>query len=370
MSERSLRILHVITKLDVGGAQSVVQELVVQQQRAGHSVQVVTGVVGPVSEALRSLGVVVTEVPDLRHRLAPVQDRKAVRVLTSLIRASRFNIVHTHSSKGGLLGRIAARCCGVPSVYSAHGWPFQTGAPIAQRVQSFAGEWVAGRIGTEVVCVTEVERQLAERLRVGRRGHVHLIHNGVADREPIRRKPREANEPLRLLMVARLSPPKRADLLVDALKLVDGNVHLTIVGHGELSSALAEQVERLAIADQVSLVGQADPAPFLAEADVFCLVSEYEGMPMTVLEAMRAGLPIIANRLPGIAEAIATDCGLLCSPDPADLARVIRSMLDDPMRTYEMGQRARSRWEANFTAATMAEKYELLYHDVCGPSRR
>jgi glycosyltransferase involved in cell wall biosynthesis len=139
---------------------------------------------------------------------------------------------------------------------------------------------------------------------------------------------------------------------------------LTIVGDGRLAGPLSEQVQRLGLLGRVKMVGLADPAPYLAQADAFCLLSDYEGMPITVLEAMRAGLPIVANQLPGIAEAIAPNGGLLCAANPRAVAEALSTLRNDAMRAYEMGQHSRSIWEERYTASLMAERYGWLYRSM------
>jgi glycosyltransferase involved in cell wall biosynthesis len=363
----SLNILHVITKLDVGGAQSVVAELVREQIKAGHRVTVATGVVWEAAVVPTVDGVRIVEIDSLVHPLSPRSDREAMRQLVGLMRAEEFDLVHTHSSKGGLLGRIAARRCRLPSVYTAHGWPFQAAAPRAQRLQSLLGEWVGGRIGNEVVCVNAAELQLAARFRVGRGPHRRVIYNGTAFAQPIVRKPRGSEDPMKLVMVARLHNPKRADIVVEALSLLKEQVSLTIVGDGELKPVVEALARRLGLANRVSLAGLTDPAPYLEAADAFILVSDYEGMPVTVLEAMRAGLPIIANDLPGIREATGADCGLLTAQTAAAVASAVATLVDEPALAITMGQQARARWDSQFTAAAMAASYETLYRSIRRP---
>ncbi len=364
MTSGPLKILHVITKLDVGGAQSVVAELVREQIKAGHSVTVATGVVWASAVVSTIEGVRIREIDSLVHPLSPSRDRVAVQRLTALIRAERFDVTHTHSSKGGLLGRIAARRCGTPSVYTAHGWPFQEAAPRAQRIQSLLGEWIAGCIGNEVVCVNSVELELATRLRVGRRQHRRVIHNGIAFAEPLARSIEASTDQFKLVMVARLHKPKRADIIVEALSKLDERVCLTIVGDGDLKPSVEALSRRLGLANRVTFTGLTDPTPHFEAADAFILASDYEGMPVTVLEAMRAGLPTVANDLPGIREAIGNDCGLLTDRTAPAVAAAVSMLLADPAKAVRMGQAARARWESHFTAEAMASSYETLYRAI------
>jgi glycosyltransferase involved in cell wall biosynthesis len=359
-----VRILHVITKLDVGGAQSVVASLVREQMNSGHQVTIAAGVLWP-NAAVQSIdGVQIVIVENLVHALQPSQDFRAVRELKSLIRSSKSDVVHTHSSKGGLLGRLAARQCNVPSIYTAHGWPFQPEAPWTQRIQSLLGEWIGGRLGNEIVCVSHAERALAERLGVGKSGHRHVIYNGIdelsteSSSRGHTRCIRSATDPFHLVTVARLETPKRVDLLVEAIAQTDDRVALTVVGDGSLLPAVQALADHLGVTHRIRFIGETNPLPYLASADAFVLLSDYEGMPVTVLEAMRAGLPILTNRLPGVLETTGADAGVLTELDSNSAATAIVKMADDPAKCLALGAAAKLRWEKHFTTAQMAAGYE------------
>jgi glycosyltransferase involved in cell wall biosynthesis len=359
-----LKILHVITKLDVGGAQTVVGELVREQISSGHTVAVATGSVWPNAMVSTVADVAVHRIKSMVHPLSPLQDFAAVRELAQLMKATRFDVVHAHSSKGGLLGRIAARLSSIPSVYTAHGWPFQVGPPKSQRIQSLVGEWLGARIGNEIVCVNTDELQLARQFRIGSAKHRHVIYNGVAFADAIDRTQRLVGDPFRLVMVARFERQKRADVVVEALSLLDDRVTLTLVGDGEFRSKIESLVDQRGLRSRVTFVGIADPFPYLRNADAFVLASDWEGMPVTVLEAMRAGLPVIANNLLGNREAVGPNTGLLTTLTAKGFASIVQSLANDPKRQMELGRLARSRWQSTFTAAAMASSYETLYRSV------
>jgi glycosyltransferase involved in cell wall biosynthesis len=360
----SLRILHVITKLDVGGAQTVVAELVREQIKSGHTVTVATGIVWDNAEVSKIDGARVVIVQELVHPLAPAKDLATVRTLAHLIRTEQIHVVHTHSSKGGLLGRIAARRGGVPSVYTAHGWPFQDDAPRSQRIQSLIGEWLGGIVGNEIVCVNSSELQLAARWKVGSSKHRQVIHNGIAYQPAPSRPARDLKDPFNIVTIARLHPPKRIDLLIGAVAKLDPRVSLTIVGDGDQRASLDALVSKNGLPDRVRFVGFTDPTSALVSAHAFALASDYEGMPITILEAMRTGLPVVANDLPGIREAVGTDAGLLSEKSAEAIAAALRKVMDDPESCEKMGSAGRRRWEAEFTASASAARYEALYRSV------
>ena len=362
-----MRIVHIITKCDYGGAQTVLAELASEQQRRGHDVSVIAGLTGPVSEDLTRLGISVEHEPTLTHAIHLRNDRSAFRALSSRLEKTKPDIVHTHSSKGGLLGRAAARRLDIPVVYTAHGWPFQHGAAARQRVQSFAGEWFSARGPGPVVCVSTSDFELAVSSRVCRRSDLYLVHNGVGRPGDCAVDSLKAShsDGLRLVMVARFSRPKRQDLVIEALKMLPPDISVTFVGDGELllpNQTLARDLE-----NRVRFAGVADPRPFLRAADAFVLVSDYEGLSISVIEAMRAGLPIIANELPGLRDAVVNGTtGLLCTSTPASLATAIES-LRDPRRRALLGNAARRVWEERFTVTAMTDGYDEVYRSALVP---
>jgi glycosyltransferase involved in cell wall biosynthesis len=367
-----MHITHVITKFDYGGAQTVVRELAAEQLRRGHAVTIVTGTLGAESHAAEALGATITPLHALGRSVHPWRDRAALQQLIEALRSDRPEIVHTHSSKGGLLGRLAARRLGLPVLYTAHGWPFQSGASRSQQVQSYVGERLGARVGGPVVCVTRADIALARRVRLCDPDRLHLIHNGVGRLTSLAGvRHRNANDPLRLVMVARFAPPKRQDLLIDAVASMGDKVTVTFVGDGDLLEVARAQADP--VGDRVRFVGQCDPAAHLEAADALVLLSDYEGLPMSVIEAMRVGLPVIANRLPGIVDALDDgETGLVTGLDRASIVAAIGRLAGDSGFTARLGVQARQRWARSFTAEHMADAYEKLYVDACsdGAERR
>ena len=356
-----MRIVHVITKCDYGGAQTVVRELAFEQQRRGHDVSVISGLLGPVATELRSAGIPVSVEPDLIHAIAPRTDRLAVRGLCATLSKLDPDLVHTHSSKGGLVGRLAASRLELAAVYTAHGWPFQRGASIGQRITSFAGEWAAARTDAHVVCVASSERRLAQRLRIIPKRRLHLVPNGIGHRDEAPRSGAARTSRLELVMVARLSSPKRQDVLIDALRELP-DVNVTFVGDGSRREHLIDRARQLG--DRARFVGYAGCDPYLASSHAAVLLSDYEGLPLSVIEAMRYGLPVITNRLPGLLDAIEHGRnGLTCELSAEGVAAAIDTLRDNDVRT-RLGAAARDDWCARFTAEAMADGYERVYRAV------
>jgi glycosyltransferase involved in cell wall biosynthesis len=363
-----MRILHVVTKLDVGGAQSVVAALAGAQHGRGDHVRVVTGLDGPVGEALREAGCDIQLIDSLVHPPHPLQDPRALRHVRQHIESFRPDVIHGHSSKGGLITRLAARRSSTPSVYTAHGWPFQAGAPLPRRAASFVGEWIGARAGGHIVCVHTVDRELAIRSKLAPPSRVFVVHNGIDDIPERQRRAMDRSasttltDQITLVSVARLDPPKRFDVLLQMMTSLPEFVHLTIVGDGRLGDSLRKQSHELGLFERVRLVGYQHPEPFLAAADLFVLASDYEGMPVTVLEAMRAGLGVVTNRLAGVAEA-AGESGSQVDLQPVSFAREVKRLIDAG-ELPQRGRLARERWNASFRVEHMVAAYDARYDQV------
>lgn len=359
-----VHVVHVITRGDVGGAQTHVVELAGAQVEAGFDVTVIAGTDGPAVDRCRACGIHVVVVPSLGQARAQLWQRRALADLQVAIDAATPDIVHAHSSNAGFLARIVCRRSGHPCVYTAHGWPFQRGAPWPQRLLSFVGEFVAGRLGDGVICLTEAEAARARRSRVVRRGRLWVIPNGLADVPPDLRR-RERDQPPAVIMVARFAPPKLQRELVDAMAgLLDRAWTMTFVGDGPELAACREHGHAV-LGDRVRFVGHRDDVTMLlAEHDVMVLWSRYEGMPISLLEGMRAGLCCVGSDLPGVRVLFGDPpCGVIAS-DASTLGVELSAVLDAPATIRSHGDHARSRFVRCFSSSAMQASTSRVYAEL------
>jgi glycosyltransferase involved in cell wall biosynthesis len=362
-----VRILHVITRGDVGGAQTHVAQLAAHQAGGGDEVTIVAGVDGPAVQAARERGVGVRIAPALGAARQSGSLRDAYRQVAGSIAVCAPDIVHGHSSHGGLLARAAARRAGVPSVYTAHGWPFQAGAPWRQRLTSYLGELVGARLGDAVICLTPAEASLAARSRVVSRSRTWTVPNGLEDvAVHLRRRPGVPGDVVRMIMVARFAPPKLQLELVERLAgVADLAWELLLVGDGPEREACESRAATL-LGDRVRFLGHRDDVPaLLAGCDVGVLWSGYEGMPLALLEAMRSGLCCVANDLPGVRFLFGDEpAGVVVPREPAAFEPSLRSLLTDAGRIDRLATAARARYEQEFTMDTMAVRIRSVYESV------
>jgi glycosyltransferase involved in cell wall biosynthesis len=363
-----MHVAHVITKLDVGGAQTHVVELTLGQVAAGHRVDVVAGVGGPAADRLTAVGVPVMIAPELGDSHGRVSQRAAVTAVTAAVGTVGPDVVHGHSSNGGLAARMAARRLRLPSVYTAHGWPFQRGAGWKQRVMSFAGEFAGGHIGDAVIVLTEAERRRARRARVVPADRLWVVPNGIADVAPeLRRTGPLGDRPPVLVMVARFAPPKLQTELVGVLAdIADEQWSLRLVGDGPQVDACRAAVERLGLGGRIELLGHRDDvAAVLASSDIGVLWSRYEGLPISVMEYMRAGLCCVASDLPGVHELLGPDGGIVArSAD--ELRAGLQRLLVGRSEIEALGAAARRRYVEHFSAESMVAATDAVYTAVTG----
>ena len=360
----AMRVLVVITRGEPGGAQVHVLELV-RGLRERIEFVVAVGDDPYLPGELRALGVPVLVVPDLRRELAPAADLRTVATLRELIRTVEPHLVHTHSTKAGVLGRAAAWREGVPAIHTAHAWSFSDGQPRRRVAAAVPVEVLAGRATRRFVVVSDADRRIALRYRVARPAQLRVVHNGVAD-TTWRATPDAPGTPT-IAMVARMAAPKDHLLLVRALAGVRVPFRLLLIGDGPDRAELVAALERAGLSEHASLVGVSSEVPrLLAEAHVAALISRQEGFPLAVLEAMRAALPVLATDVGGVREAVEHGVtGLLVQRgDEAGLRTALTRLLSDAALRSSLGSAGRQAYEERFTAARMVAGTEAVYREL------
>lgn len=312
-------------------------------------------------DRLAALRVEAFHLPALRNSTNPLRLRGAVHELRALIGQWKPDVVHAHSSFAGAAARVAAHQCGVPAVYTVHGFGFKREAQPFVREMAWLGESLLAPWTNHMICVSNHEAKLAQRLPRTPKA-ISVIPNGLPD---VAWRADAQLHASGVVMVARLAAPKRADLLLDALALLPDCPETHIVGDGPQRESLQAKADALGLA-RVAFAGDVDDVPQrLARAGIFVLLSDHEGMPISVIEAMRAGLAIVASRLPGIEEMVEhEESALLVPNEPGRVRDAIARLLADPALRTRLAQAARARYERDFDASTMADKVLAIYGDV------
>jgi len=368
------RVAAVITRLE-GGAGVLALRGAAALDPARFAVTIITGGGGPLLGQARAAGLEVVLAPSLRPPIAPAADLAATWRLAALLRARRFDVVHTHTAKAGAVGRLAARRAGVGRiVHTYHGFPFHEFQAPARRAAYVAVERRLGRITDLALAVGGGVAMEAVRRGLIAPDRIRTIGVAVDQPCPLAADPvarRRARRALGLPQdatvvgaVGRLAYQKAPEDFLAALRaLRRPGVVGVWVGGGEL----AGRVARLAAAQPqapVLLTGERDDVPALLPAfDVFILASRYEGLPTAVVEAMLCGVPVVATAVNAVGDVVLPgETGLLVPPRRPDLlAGAVRALLDSPADAARMAAAARARLGTRYTVPALRDALAAAY---------
>ena len=383
-------LLHLITRLDRSGAAENTLLTVTGLDPARYRIVLASGEPSKVRmtpdearslsrwlDAARAAGVELVVIPSLGRRIAPLSDLAALLSIMGLIRRLRPQVVHTHTSKAGALGRLAARLCGVPVVvHTPHGHIFYGYHGRLLSACFVAVERWLGRMTDALVALTESGRQDYLERRIAPAARLHAIPSGIdlsaygrqGSAPTLTRKALglHARGPV-IGVLGQLTPVKGHRYLVEALPEILGkfpSATLLFVGEGPERESLVARAASLGVTNHVRVVGaQFDLPSYIAVCDVIAQPSLNEEMGRTVLEALIMGKPVIASRVGGLPDLIADGRnGLLIPPaSPSALAHAVCSLVWDPVRLRRMSGEARRSVGRRFSAQAMVEALDRLY---------
>jgi glycosyltransferase involved in cell wall biosynthesis len=358
-------ILYVITKSELGGAQGHVYDLIKSLNR-DYEIHLAVGALGVLTEKVSDLGVKVHIISSLKRKINPSSDVRSIQQCVAIIKLVKPDLIHCHSSKAGVVARIAAWICRTPVIFTAHGWGFDPRSPQLQRNIALWVEKSLAPISTKIICVSESDRQLAISLKVTSPNLVVTIHNGIANESIPTAVPER--QPPKLIMVARFNrAQKDQHTLIQAIANIKQPIQLTLVGTGPDWDDSKNLAQDLGIIDRVAFLGdRLDVPELLADSQIFVLSTHYEGAPISILEAMRCGLPIIATNVNGIPEQVADRLTGLLVPhqDVNALTAAISNLIDEPLTRQQMGAAGKQKFVREFTVEQMVENTQLVYRSI------
>jgi len=385
------KILHIITRLDMGGsAQNTLlgcRELCGKYEiilvhglsRESRMTDAEKQVVNEKIEAARRQGVEIIPLPSMVRSIRPVKDFKALLSLVRLVLKEKPDIVHTHSSKDGILGRLAARIAGAPQIiHTPHGHVFygHFGA-FASKIFLWI-EKIFSRFTDRVVALTDGEKDDYINLSVCPPEQLFKIHSGVDVKkfmnangnrvEKRRSLGLDQNEPV-IGFVGWLLPIKGPDYLLKAMDYVwrgHPETSLIMVGKGDMDVELRAEALKKNANGKIKFLGwREDIDEIMPLFDMLVLPSLNEGMGRVLVEAMAAGKPVVASRVGGIPDLVRhEETGYLVPPaDEEALAEGIKKLLDDPEKARQMGQRGKE-YCHQFSLEAMIERLDNLYSEL------
>lgn len=384
-----MRVMHVITRMIIGGAQeNTLFNCLDLKQAYGDEVLLVTGPAdGPEGDLLqqgRGGDLAVELIPDLKRAIHPARDYRAYKTLCRLITDFQPDVVHTHSAKGGMLGRRAAFTQQVPAVlHTVHGAPFHPYQSAVAR-QLFRGcEKLAAGWCHKLISVADAMTDLMVDAGMAPRSKFITIYSGMdvqpyldahQHREAIRRKYQFTDDDVVVGKVARLFHLKgHDDLIAAAVPVIKANpkVRFLLVGDGILRQSLQARIDQLGLTRHFVFTGLVPPVEvpgLMAAMDLLVHTSLREGLARALPQALIAGRPVITYDIDGAREvAINDQTGYLVTPgNVAELARRISQLAGDPAGRARMGEGGRVRFTDQFRHETMSRQIRQTYQEVLG----
>jgi glycosyltransferase involved in cell wall biosynthesis len=358
------KIVYIVTRSVLGGVGSHLMEFL-QGFHQIYDIALVTGEMGPLIEVAQDLGIDCYVLPSLNNSLNPFNDFKAIRQCIGLIKQLKPDLIHVHSSKAGTIGRIAAAFTRTPVIFTAHGWGFTPGIRPLQRLLVWASEFVISRITNKIICVSKFDYHLAKKYKVGNTKQLQTIYNGVPDDAPLAQPDMpHLDGTVSIVMTARFERQKDPLLAIRACQQLPSNAQMVFVGDGSLLKPAKELAEELGIANRVVFLGdRRDVSDILAKSHIFLLSTHYEGLPISIIEGMRAGLPVVASDVGGVCEEVVDgENGFLVPARDLDsMVVALTKLVTNPILRHQMGINGREKFLDNFTCEQTIYQTQLVY---------
>ena len=378
-----IRVLYIITKADIGGAQKYVSDLASNLDENRFETKILYG-----GKDLRWLS----------NKVSPwflfFNDWLALYELTKILRNERPDIIHLNSSKAGVLGSVAAGICRIfggraearsrplKVIFTAHGWVFNPTNRLNSALRFFyiALHKLSAYFQDEIICVSEYDYQLASQYGIKPRGKLHMIHNGIdpnpeflgkkeARKELLEKSeieiPESAMKSFWIGSIGRLVKEKNYETLITAASNIP-DAKFFLIGEGSEREKLKDQILNFKLQNRFFLINPSgEDSKYLKAFDVFAMSSIKEGLPYILLEAMAAELPIVVTETGGIPEMIKNHRnGMMVSREnPAQLAQAVSGLLANPQIAEELGRSARKSLIENFEIGKMISKTESVYEN-------
>lgn len=381
---RKLKVLHLITQFAVGGATEPAITTCRLLSDAGYATRILAGETDPGQETLheyaKSAGVRVETLASMRRSIHPIHDYRCYIDLVKYMRLHKFDIVHTHSSKAGFLGRMAAAKASVPVIlHNIHGWGHHDNMGRSARMVYVHAERTAAKVTDRLLVVANANAEKGLKDGIGTRDQYETVYNGIdldrfiqvdVDVPQLKDSLGIPKDAMVVGTVSRLAPQKAPDDFLRMAAHIHASaphVHFVYVGGGPLEKQFTATIAELGLGNVVHALGYRSDVPELLRVfDVFVLTSLWEGLPIVFAQAMCANLPIVATNVDGAPEAIKDGVnGFLVQPKkPIEQAtRVLELLLNSTLRK-SMGSAGAARVADQFAERSMVNHIQRIYDEI------
>ncbi len=359
------KILHIQVKTIMSGSQNVMMMLLDNLPKDEYDIYVASQPTGELVNVVKERGYTHIPLKFIRRNLS-VLDFFALIELYFIMKKYKFDIVHTHSAKPGFLGRIAARLAKIPKIiHTHHGVPYHQNQFFLARGLYILTEYIASRFAHKVVFMNKSEYNLSVKYGLVPKTKASVIYNGYKIKETTEK---EEHKNFVIGNVARFEKQKNHKNVIDVaiqVCLNRSDVEFIFVGSGSLFKEIFEKVQRVALEKRIRLVGWQNNADmWYPKFDVFLMFTLWEGMPLSIMEAMNYSLPIVASDIPGNDELVTKENGFLVNlKDKQKLIDLLTELPDMKEKLIKMGKKSHEILEENFNLKKFVKGYLELYND-------
>jgi len=361
-----MKILYLITKSELGGAQTHIYQLSKYFIKKGDQVAIMSYPDGWLEQEARKIGVECYSNKYFSNIPNPFTIFKAMKEIKKAVKDFNPDLIACHSTAAGFLGRLTIRNK-IPTIFTAHGWAFTKGTPFLRKSVAILIEKIAGKFCSKIICVSNFDKSLVLKYKIVSINKIEVVYNGVNTQDVQDLQ----NFKLSIVFVGRLAKPKDPLLLLKAFNGLSSELKdkasISIIGDGPKLKQLKQFIKetKLQGIDLLGSMPRAKVFEILKKSDIFALISDWEGFPYTIIEAMSCGLPVIASDVGGIKEALNNECGILVKRgDKQEIKNALEKLLKNPSLIKEMGKNAKERLEKEFSLDKMLRETEQVYKKV------
>ncbi|NHB96444.1 glycosyltransferase family 4 protein [Photorhabdus stackebrandtii] len=362
-----MKIIFIITKADeIGGAQIHVRDIAFKMKKDKHYVKVIVGEHGALVNELHRADIKTYILPELVRNISPIKDLICIYKIRKIINTISPDIIALHSSKAGIIGRAALLFKRIPVTFTAHGWSFADGVDKKRKIFYILIEKIFSNFTNKIITVSQQDKDIAIKYKVADEKRQVVIHNGIPDF--IGNKRRKNNNIINLVSIARFSEQKDHISLFKALSgIKNKRWHLDLIGKGPLLEEMIKLSKHLGISENVSFLGErGDINNLLSDQDIFLLISNWEGLPISIIEAMRQSLPVLASNVGGVSELVddGTTGYLVQRKNSDEIKDKLELLMEDKTLRDFMGNNGRKKYKNQFTFNQMYNKTLSLYEKL------
>lgn len=366
----SMKILYCITKSEWGGAQNHLYELIKGQTNKKNEIILIVGSEGSLTERIRNekIKCKIIICDSLMRELSLIKDYKTIKFIRNILKKEKPDILHLHSSKAGAVGRVAAKNLkDIKVIFTAHGWAFTEGVnKIKARVYLFIEKYLS-KYTDKIICVSKYDYNLALRNNFNKE-KLDVIYNGVGVPQinlgnediPIENK-------VNFFFPARFASPKRQDLVIEAVKdLPQDRFKIHFLGEGPELERLKDVAEANNLSESIIFHGFVkNPRHFFTDKSILLLISDYEGLPISIIEGLSVGTPVVASNVGGVSELVLDNInGFLVENEVSSIKQTILKFIEKPKSIIDFSKESKRIYEEKFTSEFFLRSTTNIYLEL------